>query len=75
MHQLQIEFPDEHMQKYWKDSNWEFNEKESKERLEGMMLSCANKPGWHWTVKGVVYDHEGTRSQFPIEKQWVYVDK
>ena len=75
MHQLQIEFPDEHMQKYWKDSNWEFNKKEAKERVEGMMLSYASKPGWHYTTKGVVYEHEGTRPQFPIEKHWVYVGK
>ena len=37
MRQLQIEFPDEHMQKYWKDANFTATKAELKDRVEARM--------------------------------------
>ena len=57
-HQLQIEFPDEHMRKYWLDNNVEETLTERKFCLEGRMRSWNKKRGWHYTPKKKIYDHE-----------------
>ena len=65
-HQLQIEFPDEHMRKYWLDNNVDETSAESKFCLEGRMRSWNKERGWHYTRK-----HKGPE-QFPIELHWVW---
>ena len=67
MKQLQIEFPDEHMRKYWMD-NTELTKSESDHHILGMYNSYYKITGWQYTRK-----HEGPE-QFPIEKHWVWVD-
>ena len=39
MRQLQIEFPDEHMRKYWMDNNPELTKAESEHHILGMYNS------------------------------------
>ena len=71
MRQLQIEFPDEHMRKYWLDHNVEMSKSEIKYCLEGRMRSWNKERGWHYTPKNKIYDHE-RGPQFPIELHWVW---
>ena len=71
--QLQIEFPDRHMQKYWKDSNWVYNKAEAMERIAGAMRCWTGEKGWHYKISNRIEDHEGKQAQFPIEREWVYV--
>ena len=71
LHQLQIEFPDEHLRKYWMDNKVEETSAESKFCLEGRMRSWNKKRGWHYTPKKKIYDHERGQ-QFPIELHWVW---
>ena len=68
MKQLQIEFPDEHMRKYWMDNNPELTKSESDHHILGMYNSYYKITGWQYTRK-----HE-VPEQFPIEKHWVWVD-
>ena len=68
MRQLEIEFPDEHMRKYWMDNNPELTKAESEHHILGMYNSYYKITGWQYTRK-----HEGPE-QFPIEKHWVWVD-
>jgi len=66
--QLQIEFPDEHMKKYWLDHNVELTKAELKYCVEGRMRAYANERGWHYTRKYT------EKEQFPIELHWVWKD-
>ena len=70
-HQLQIEFPDEHMRKYWLDNNVEETSTERWFCLEGRMRSWNKERGWHYTPKNKIYEHE-RGPQFPIELHWVW---
>jgi len=72
--QLQIEFPDRHMQKYWKDSNYVYNRAEAMERIQGAIRCWTGEKGWHYKISNRIEDHEGKRAQFPIEREWVYVE-
>ena len=67
-HQLQIEFPDESMKKYWLDNNIEMTAAELKDCVEGRMRCYNNERGWHQTRK---YKE---REQFPIELYWVWYE-
>ena len=67
-HQLQIEFPDEYMKKYWLDNNIVMSPAEIKFCTEGRMRSYAKERGWHYTRK-----HKGPE-QFPIELHWVWYE-
>ena len=51
MKQLQIEFPDEYMKKYWLDNNIVMSAAEIKFSTEGRMRSYAKERGWHYTRK------------------------
>jgi hypothetical protein len=66
MRQLQIEFPDEFMRKYWLDSNAHETLAESEFCLEGRMRAYRKERGWHYTRKT-----KGPE-QFPIEQHWVW---
>ncbi len=66
MRQLQIEFPDEHLRKYWVDNNIEMSVAEIKYSLEGRMRCWNKERGWHYTRK-----HKGPE-QFPIELHWIW---
>jgi len=66
--QLQIEFPDDHMRKYWLDNNVEETSSEIKFCIEGRMRSYAKERGWHYTRK-----HTGPE-QFPIELHWEWYE-
>ena len=66
--QLQIEFPDEHMRKYWEDNNPELTKAECDHHILGMYNSYYKLRGWHYTRK-----HENPE-QFPIEKHWIWYD-
>ena len=68
MRQLQIEFPDEHMRKYWMDNNFTATAAELKDGVEGRTRCYNNERGWHQTRK-----HTG-REQFPIELHWVWYE-
>jgi hypothetical protein len=68
MRQLQIEFPDEHMQKYWIDNNVEMSKAEYDHHLLGMYNSSYKQRGWHYTRK---YKNP---EQYPIEKHWIWCD-
>ncbi len=68
MKQLQIEFPDESMRKYWLDNNIEMTEAEMNFCVEGRMRAWNDDRGWHYTRK-----HKGPE-QFPIELHWVWKD-
>ena len=70
-HQLQIEFPDDHMRKYWMDNNVEETSTERWFCLEGRMRSWNKERGWHYTPKNKIYDNE-RGPQFPIELHWVW---
>ena len=72
-HQLQIEFPDEHMRKYWLDNNVVETPTGSKFCLEGRMRAYRKERGWHYTTKNKIYDHE-RGVQFPVELHWVWYD-
>ena len=72
--QLQIEFPDRHMQKYWKDSNFVYNHAEIMERIQGAMRCWTGEKGWQYKISNRIEDHEGKKAQFPIEREWVYVE-
>ena len=65
MRQLQIEFPDEHMQKYWKDANFTATKAELKDRVEARMRCYRKERGWHLTSAPV-----GPGQHFPIELYW-----
>ena len=67
-HQLQIEFPDEHMRKYWVDNNVELTKAECDHHILGMYNSFYNRRGWRWVRK------HGHGEQFPIEKHWVWCE-
>jgi len=67
-HQLQIEFPDDSMKKYWLDNNIEMTLAELKDCLEGRMRCRINERGWHQTRK---YKNP---EQFPIELHWVWYE-
>ena len=62
--QLQVEFPDEHMRKYWLDSNVDMSPAELGFDTEGRIRCHKNERGWHYTRK--YKDGE----QFPIELEW-----
>ena len=64
--QLQIEFLEEHMRKYWLDNNIEMTRAELKAGVEGRMRCYRKERGWHQTRK-----HTGPE-QFPIELHWVW---
>ena len=68
MHQLEIEFPDEHMRKYWEDNNPELTKAEADHHILGMYNSYYKRIGWHYTRK-----HENPE-QFPIEKHWIWYE-
>ena len=68
MHQLQIEFPDEHVRKYWMDNNFTATAAELKDSVEGRMRCYWKQRGWHQTRK-----HKG-KEQFPIELHWVWYE-
>ena len=68
MKQLQIEFPDEFMRKYWVDNNIVMSAAEIKFSTEGIMRSYAKGRGWHYTRK-----NKGPE-QFPIELHWEWYD-
>ena len=72
--QLQIEFPDRHMQKYWKDRNYVYNRAEAMERIQGAIRCWTGEKGWHYKISNRIEYHEGKRAQFPIEREWVYVE-
>ena len=65
-HQLQIEFPDEHMRKYWLDNNIEMTPAELKDCVEGRMRCYWKQRGWHQTRKNT------DDNSFPIELHWVW---
>ena len=67
-HQLQIEFPDKHMRKYWLDNNIEMTPAELKDGIEGRMRCFWKQRGWHQTRK-----HTG-QEQFPIELEWAWYE-
>ena len=73
MKQLQIEFPDEYMKKYWLDNNVVLSAAEIKFCTEGRMRAYAKERGWHYTPKNKIYDHE-KGVQFPIELHWEWYD-
>ena len=62
--QLQVEFPDERMRKYWLDNNVEMSPAEMGFNIEGRIRAQKNERGWHYTRK-----HKGNE-QFPIELEW-----
>ena len=68
MRQLQIEFPDEHMRKYWMDNNFTATAAELKDSVEGRIRCHLEERGWHQTRK-----HTGPE-QFPIELDWVWCE-
>ena len=68
MRQLQIEFPDSFMKKYWLDNNDDITKAESDHCIIGMYNSFYKRKGWHYTRK-----HDGPE-QFPIEKHWVWYE-
>jgi len=68
MRQLQIEFPDEHLRKYWIDNNAEMSKAECDHHILGMYNSYYKQRGWHYTRK-----HKNPE-QFPIEKHWVWYE-
>jgi hypothetical protein len=68
-HQLQIEFPDEHMRKYWLDNNIEMTPAELKDCVEGRMRCYWKQRGWHQTSAPV-----GPGQHFPIELYWEWYE-
>ena len=68
MRQLQIEFPDEHMRKYWMDNNFTATAAELKHGLEGRMRCYWKQRGWHQTSAPYAGD------DFPIELYWEWYD-
>ena len=69
MRQLQIEFPDEHMRKYWMDANFTATPAELKDGIEGRMRCYRKERGWHLTSEPV-----GPGQHFPIELFWVWYE-
>ena len=69
MRQLQIEFPDEHMRKYWMDNNFTATAAELKDGLEGRMRCYWKQRGWHQTSAPV-----GPGQHFPIELYWEWYE-
>ena len=68
MRQLQIEFPDEHMRKYWMDNNFTATAAELKHGLEARMRCYRKERGWHQTSAPYAGD------DFPIELYWVWYE-
>jgi len=68
MRQLQIEFPDEHMRKYWMDNNFTATAAELKHGLEARMRCYRKERGWHQTSAPYAGD------DFPIELYWEWYD-
>ena len=69
MHQLQIEFPDEHVRKYWMDNNFTATAAELKDSVEGRMRCYYKQRGWHQTSAPV-----GPGQHFPIELYWEWYE-
>ena len=69
MRQLQIEFPDEHMRKYWMDANFTATPAELKDGIEGRMRCYRKERGWHLTSAPV-----GPGQHFPIELYWEWYE-
>ena len=67
--QLQIEFLEEHMRKYWLDNNIEMTRAELKDGVEGRMRCYRKERGWHLTSEPV-----GPGQHFPIELFWVWYE-
>ena len=68
-HQLQIEFPDDFMKKYWLDNNIEMTAAELKDCVEGRMRCYWKQRGWHQTSAPV-----GPGQHFPIELYWKWYE-
>ena len=69
MRQLQIEFPDDSMKKYWLDNNVEMSPAELKDRVEARMRCYRKERGWHLTSAPV-----GPGQHFPIELYWEWYE-
>ena len=68
MRQLQIEFLDKHMRKYWMDNNFTATAAELKHGLEARMRCYRKERGWHQTSAPYAGD------DFPIELYWEWYD-
>ena len=69
LHQLQIEFPDEHLRKYWMDNNFTATPAELKFSVEARMRCYRKERGWHQTS-----DPVGPGQHFPIELRWEWYE-
>jgi len=68
-HQLQIEFPDKHMRKYWMDNNFTATAAELKDGIEARIRCQKKERGWHQTSAPV-----GPGQHFPIELYWEWYE-
>ena len=69
MRQLQIEFPDDHMKKYWRDANFTATPAELKDGIKARMRCYRKERGWHLTS-----DPVGPGQHFPIELYWEWYE-
>ena len=51
-----------------------YTSEEMKKRIEGIMRCWTGEKGWQLQVIRRIEDHEGVTEQFPIQREWVYVE-